>query len=347
MISHPTHWFKFGGKFWDHLPYYLIPNLPVKKIKTIIYATLFVATLISLLGILQIFFGFNYPFLPNPIVSSEGEFVGLNFGFRMHSGGYYSIVAVISLVFFCFLQGKGKEKIFLFFCALLNILAVFLANARTYFVALGIVILLIFLKKNVRWFILGSLLVMFTMLGLFQFRPGLQDRFISIFDTEKNHSNLMRLWMWKTSFQMTKKHLLAGVGFENWRNEVVKYWEKDKGKYPLIWIIDTNRKRGVEESKVLEAIQTHPHNSYLNVAVEDGLIGLVLFLFFWIGNSVQAFRRAKTLPQGSVMYTLNLAVGFSILMLMAGSFFEYNLSTARLLLPITFFMGLSYLPEKV
>lgn len=342
VISHPTAWFKFGGKFWDHFPYYLIPNLPVRKIKTIVYATLFVATLISLLGILQIFSGFNYPFLPNPIVSSEGEFVGLNFGFRMHSGGYYSIIAVISLVFFCFLKENWKIRIFLFLCSLLNILAVLLAQARTYYVALGLIILLIFLKKNIRWFIFGSLLVVFITIGLFQLRPSLKNRFVNIpdqlFDTKRDQSNMMRFWMWKTSFQMIKKHFLGGVGFENWQEEIVKYWERDKG---------TTRRQGIEDDTLLETIQTHPHNSYLNVAVEDGLIGLVLFLFFWIGNTIQAFRRAKKLPNGRLMYTLNLAVGFSILMLMLGSFFECNLTTARLLLPITFFMGLSYLPEKV
>jgi len=345
VISHPTAWFKFGGKFWDHLPYYLIPNLSVKKIKIIVYATLFVATLISLLGILQAFFGFNYPFLwEQPF--QKREFVGLNFGFRMHSGGYYSIVAVVSLVLFCFLKENWKTKIFLFLCSALNIIAVILAQTRTYYVALGLTISLILLKKNFRWFVFGSLLVVSITLRLFQTYPVPKIRFISIFNMTKNVSNAERFWMWKTSLQIMKKHPLVGIGFENWQEEVVKYWEKEKGKYPLNWIIVAEEKQGVKEQSVLSAIRSHPHNSYLNVAVEDGLIGLILFLFFWIGNSVRAFCRAKKLLKGSLMYALNLSVGFSLLMLMIGGFFEYNLITARLLLPMTFLMGLSYLPEE-
>lgn len=341
VFFYPIYSFKLGGKFWDHLPYYFIPNLLVRKVKIVIFATLFVATLISLMGVLQIFFGLNYPFLPKQLLSSNGEFIGLNFGFRMHSGGYYSIIAVVSLTFFCFLKANWKTKIFLLLCSVINILAVLLTQARTYYFALGLIIFLVFLKKNLRWFILGSSLLILTTIGLFQNRPDLKNRLVSIIDTKTNISNLVRLWMWKTSLRIIKEHPLIGIGFENWQEEVVKYFEKDKGKYPLNWIIANSR----DEKYYLQAIQCHPHNSYLNVAVEDGIIGLVLFLFFWVGNTVQAFRRAKELPVGSSMYTLNLAVGFSLLMLMLGSFFEYNLSTARLLLPITFLMGLSYLPE--
>jgi O-antigen ligase len=339
---YPIHSFKLGGKFWDHLPYFFIPNLSVKKTKTIIYATLFTATLISFMGILQAFFGFNYPFLPiQPLLN--GEFIGLNFGFRMHSGGYYSIIAVFSLVFFCFLKANWKEKIFLFFCSLLNILVVILAQARTYYVALGIIIPLVFLKKGIRWFISGSFLIIFAVLVLSKFYLGLEKRFVSILDTKKTVSNLERFWMWRTSLKIIKKYPFTGIGFENWQEEVVKYWEKEKGEYPLAWTIAQLEKEGIEEKYILRPLQSHPHNSYLNVAVEDGLIGLTLFLLFWVGNLVQAFRRAKKSPKGSLRYTLNLGVGFSLIMLLIGSFFEYNLSTARLLLPITFLMGLSYL----
>jgi len=311
---YPIHSFKLGGKFWDHLPYYLIPNLAIRKGKILIYATLFTATLISFMGILQAFFRFEYPFLPSQLLNKEGEFVGLNFGFRMHSGGYYGIITVFCLVFFCFFKENWKLRIFLFFCFILNILAVFLAQARTYYLALGLVLPLIFLRKGNWWLIFGTYLLIVSIAGLLDYRPELEKRFLSMVTVEKDMSAQSRLWMWKTSLKMIKKRPLAGIGFENWQEEVVKYWEKEKGEYPLAWTIAQLEKEGIEEKYILRPLQSHPHNSYLNVAVEDGLIGLTLFLLFWVGNLVQAFRRAKKSPKGSLRYTLNLGVGFSLIM---------------------------------
>jgi len=340
-LYHHAYWLKYCGKFWDHIPYFVIPNVKTKKTRYIIYITLFIASFIALLGIIQFFLKFEYPFLPlQPF--REGHFLGLNFVNRMHTGGYYGIITGFCLVFFCFLAEDKKLKYIFLICFLINISAVLLAQARTYYVAIGLTVFLILLAKSVRWFLLGSCLVIIAAFGVFQLNPQFKNRFVSIFNTKDNMSNLERLWMWDVSLRIIKKQPLTGVGYKNWKTEVENYFEREKEKNPLVWLISRSRRNGVSEQDILSALKAHPHNAYLNVAVDDGIIGLILFLLFWIGNLVQAFRRAKKNIHGSLSYALNMAVGFSITMLLIGGVFENNLTTARLLLPMTFFIGLSY-----
>lgn len=339
----PSNWFKYGGKFWAHLPYFIISQFKVKKIKIIIYVTLAVASLTALLGIIQFFGGFNYPFLKLQIIRDD-MFLGLNFRNRLHSGGYYSIITIISFVFFCYSNENKKTKIVLLIFSLLNFVAVLLTHTRTYYIAVLLTILLIvLLKKNWKWFIYGTVLVSILFFAPLKISHVLRNRVASIFDTKQNISNMMRLWMWKTALNVIKEQPIIGVGYRNWQYEVEKYFEKEKGQEPLLWIITRLRKSGVDEESILSTLKGHPHNAYLNVAVEEGLIGLTLFLLFWVGNSIAAFLRARLVKNENVLYTLNIAVGYSIIMLLFGAFFENNLTTARLLLPITFLMGLSYM----
>ena len=337
----PSDWIKYGGKFWAHLPYFIVPQLNVKKIKVIIYSTLVVASFVVLLGILQYIFSFNYPFLKNQPLEN-GRFIGLNFRNPLHTGGYYSIIAIVSFIFFCYSNENMKIKVGLFILALLNFVAVGLNSSRTYYVAILATVLLILLRKKIKWFILGTGLIFLLFIGIFKYSFSIKSRIISIFDTKENLSNVERLWMWKTALKIMKNHPIIGVGYKNWGKEVEVYFEKEKEQYPLLWIISRNYKGGNNEKDVLSTFKGHPHNTYLNVGVSEGLIGLILFVLFWFGNSIMAFKRARLAEKGSVMYTLNLAVGYSIIMLLIAGFFENNLTTARILLPITFLMGLSY-----
>ena len=338
----PSNWFKYGGKFWDHLPYFIIPQFKLKRIKIIIYITLAVASLTALLGVLQFFGGFNYPFLKMQFVRDH-MFFGLNFRNRLHTGGYYSIITIVTFVFFCYSNESRKMKIVLLAVSLLNFVAVLLSLTRTYYVATSLAIFIILLRKKLKWLILGAGLISILFFAPLRISYELKERVASIFTTKQNSSNMERLWMWKTALIIIKKHPIIGVGYGNWSNEVETYFEKDKGQEPLLWIITRYRKVGVDEQMILSVFKGHPHNAYLNVAVEGGLVGLALFLIFWAGNSIAAFSRARLAEKGTVLYALNIAVGYSIIMLLIGAFFENNLTTARLLLPITFLMGLSYM----
>ncbi|MFH1541085.1 MAG: O-antigen ligase family protein [Elusimicrobiota bacterium] len=336
-----SNWVKYGGKFWAHLPYFIIPQLNVKKIKIIIYSTLSVASFIAILGILQYIFNFNYPFLKNqPFVNCR--FIGLNFRNALHTGGYYSIIATVSFVFFCCSKENTKIKICLFILTLINFVAIGLNYSRTYYVAILATGLLILLREKIKWLIFGTGLVFLLFIGIFKYSYTLKNKVTSIFDTKENLSNVMRLWMWGTALKIMKEHPIIGVGYGNWEKEVKIYFENEKEQYPLLWIISRSYKVGRSEKGILNVFKSHPHNTYLNVGVSEGLIGLILFVLFWFGNSIMAFKRARMTEKGSTTYALNLAVGYSIIMLMIAGFFENNLTTARILLPITFLMGLSY-----
>jgi len=350
-VKNLSNWLKcleyYGGKFWDHLPYFIIPNLRVKKIKIIIYVTLVVASLTALFGIVQFFGDFDYPFMERQFVEGH-SFLGLNFRNRLHSGGYYSIITIVSFVFFCYFKENRKTKFAFFVFSLLNFIAVLLTFARTYYVATLLTISIILLRKRLKWLIIGSVLISILFFAPLKISHEIRDRVVSIVDTKQNPSNVERLWMWKTALKIIKKHPFIGGGYGSWSKEVEGYFKNEKGEEPLLWLINYYGGNSVdEETHLLEVFKGDPHNAYLKVTVESGLIGLVLLLLFWIGNSIASFLRARLLEKGTVLYTLNVAVGYSIIMLLIGAFFEHNLTTARLLLPITFLMGLSYVKSEV
>jgi O-antigen ligase len=97
----------------------------------------------------------------------------------------------------------------------------------------------------------------------------LKERFISSFSYEQN---LSRVYIWKATLQMIKDHPLLGIGTGNFPVEYPKY------RLPQAWEKDV----------------AYAHNLFMEVTVEFGFIGLILFCLFLFGIIYMGFSLALT-----------------------------------------------------
>jgi len=86
-------------------------------------------------------------------------------------------------------------------------------------------------------------------------------RAASLFDT-KSHDNQGRLMMWKSTWELANDNILTGVGAGNWRIAILPYYEAKHGSKYQNW--------------------RRPHNDFLWVFSEKGVIGVTLYLLLFL-----------------------------------------------------------------
>lgn len=136
------------------------------------------------------------------------------------------------------------------------------------------------------------------------------DRIKSIVHTGSG-SNLIRIKLWKESLRIIKNYPLLGCGLNNYAVIVPSY-------------------------KSFEGGGIYPHNSYLQMAAETGLLGLfsflaVLFAFFRIGLRYLSQKRDY----------LVLGVLSGVLAFLIHAFFDTHLYSLQLVVLFWYMLGLS------
>jgi O-antigen ligase len=249
------------------VPFIASIYLPEKWKKYVLIALLISGTISGLYGIVQFFDGFDY--IRNEPLSPLGRF------FRS-SGGYNSWFAfagnqlfVFAFVFTLVLCSERKSRLFrlLFFSAMAIFLSIIGSQTRSAWLGLIFVILLGTFIKSKKYFIYALVVLFISSIIVFLIFPDIQARFASIFDATKNEG---RLNIWHTSWIIFKNNWLVGIGHGNFDF----YFEKFKvpGFYDA---------------------GGHAHNDYLNVAVLNGISGLITWIGMWIAwfyYSVRAYR---------------------------------------------------------
>jgi O-antigen ligase len=202
------------------------------------------------------------------------------------SNTYGRLFLILIIFSYSFFKGGIQNKFIRFisvFLILYFLFALFLTGSRTSFL---LVLMLVFYfgvkdyKLNVN-FLLG---VFGLVLGLYILMPqGYVDSILLSFDdstyqgrsgdTEYNSiGKNVRLLLWSASFEMLDDtNWITGIGVGNYKHLMPEY-------LPFL----TNQ-------------VSHPHNSYISVLVESGLIGIVIFLYFnyLTLTSLFSFRHIK------------------------------------------------------
>lgn len=138
-----------------------------------------------------------------------------------------------------------------------------------------------YLKQNKKC--LAAVLV--VILGIASFMLSSRyyvQRVQSITNTTTDRSNADRIWVWKSATAMVQDHPVTGVGQGRFRAHYKKY------KYK-------------QEKQNL----THTHNNFVQVSVENGMIGLAGFLYFvlfYLYISLRNYRKNKN-PYDILIFT--------------------------------------------
>lgn len=141
---------------------------------------------------------------------------------------------------------------------LLVMVALALSGSRGAWVGMGASMVLLLLRPRrdrQGWPVLTVALVGFAALALLA--PDVQARIRVLLSLEEN---LGRLLVWKQSLALVRDHLLVGVGLGNFHEAFAAYESA---------ILDDRGRWGA----------TTPHNLFLTLAAEVGLLGLLSFLY--------------------------------------------------------------------
>jgi len=151
-----------------------------------------------------------------------------------------------------------------------------------------------------------------TAIGRINFKGTMiNTRIKSIFKIEKGTSALIRLMLWKEALKVARDYPLTGCGLNT---------------YSIV----------ARDYKSFEGGGVYPHNSYLQMLAETGLLGLlaffwVLFTFFKIG--------LHYLNQRKDFLALGLLSG--ILAFLAHAFFDTHIYSLQLVVLFWFMLGLT------
>ncbi len=197
------------------------------------------------------------------------------------------------------LTKPGWRK-FSLFLALLLVAEMFVLRTRgvwlSMFVATFVTLIAYFLvskKKKTKgvfpfkWVGIGAVMAVIILIGLFS-SEGVQD-------SVSDRSNLdRRLVFWQNSLSMIRDNPVMGVGAGNWRIEFPKYGLSS---------LDENRSDYQLGSSVHQGI-THiqrPHNDYLWVWTESGILGLLFFLGIFVVALWRLLRNLRSMETPAEM----------------------------------------------
>lgn len=199
-------------------------------------------------------------------------------------------------------------------------LALLFSQARSYYLAaLPAVLLLLFGKGWKRVAIMAGAGILAGVLLLALGPEPLRKRVFSIADS-KNASNTERLYLWRAGADMLKEHPVLGWGPGSYTLASPPFRE------PYAQFVQhPGRPVGFQTD-------CHAHNLYLQIALDNGLVGLGLFLAFLASALWGVWRRGNPALRWGVTAA---ALAFCI-----GGLFEYNGGDAEVSTLFFFLLGL-------
>jgi O-antigen ligase len=252
------------------------------------------------------------------------------FGDELILGSYFS--TVIFANFFYFIEKKKEKKlnIFLKLIPFFLIFPVILTGERSasLLVLITLISYTIYLYSFNKKTIILIVIIFFLILPFIFKNQNIKDRFLNqtleIFVANNSFSIDKFLHSpWGLHYQAGFKIFLENPFFGNG----YKSFKKKCSKYNYYKLEDLNR------SNVINVCSTHPHNFILEILIDYGLIGLILFLFFIFRLFVFLLRSIKIniIDKNDKNYFKYFLVSFIFIFIFlprpTGSFVSTNFST--------------------
>jgi len=289
MFSRNEFWTALGsGTFYSIIfPIALINQIESRKmIFRVIGISSFVLTVSAVLA--------NYQYLIENMRRAEGLA-----RFSITSGNV-SVMGVALLLPFLFKKWDKKTiNVIAGIAIFFNITAIIFSLTRGAYLALVVVLILFAVIKKPKF--LPLLLI--GMLLFYSFLPvNFQGRFESIFADFTEHS---RMDIWRASVDMTRDHILRGVGYDNFTEEYSNYTYENR---------DT---------------RTSAHNNYLFFATEMGLFAAAIFVYLnylLLVNFYSAYKKEQINNKDRALY---LGIFLAITGFLIAGLFETNITEAQ------------------
>lgn len=181
----------------------------------------------------------------------------------------YSILAFFIIIMLLISTKKIAYKLFYILSTTLLLINIMFSQSRNALITIVIGAFIISVLYDKRFIILSFILPI-----IFLIIPSIRSRAFQIFDMSQNSS---RFKIWSIDWLMIKNHPLAGIGYENFSIQYPIYTAQNP---------DFIVKDGY--------IAIHPHNIFLKIQTELGIIGSILFISFIIATIITLYKLIKS-----------------------------------------------------
>ncbi len=257
----------------------------------------------------------------SPTLNKHGILTGFLGGKLTYAGVLNSFSGVI-------IEKVAEQRNILSFLALfVLVLSTGINASRSYMAGIlisAITITFLNFKRYYRYFIL--ILSLFILAAIFF--PKTRNRLKTTTPRHPDSSIKIRIDLWKMGIHIIKQHPFTGLGFEVWPKVADSMVEK-YGSDLLKSKIKTN-------STSARAIRGHFHNTYLQMAVNGGIILLVFYLYLIFTMLKESFYLEEPMKSAYL---------FMFITFLVAGFFEYNFSDAEVAHAVFFFSGI-YLQRR-
>lgn len=267
--------------------------------KYFFYVSFFSLVFLFIDSLIQYYFKFNIFLMP----LSDSLRVSSVFGQELIMGGYVTKLLPLALIgLYSFLPNKASRNLLIFFLIAITLILVLLSGERSalFLFILFIIIFLVYLNKLVS----NIILVMIFFIGLLVsfFSSTIYERmFVRTFDQIFNDSRIYIFSVhhqahYETASKMFIDKPLFGVGPKQFRKIC------DDEKYKTILY---------SNNEAYSGCQTHPHNLYLQLLAETGIIGFIYLFSFFIYLSFKTFNAlVKSIFMNEKPYNISLVLSF-------------------------------------
>lgn len=258
----------------------------------LVKAMLVVAVFVTVYGILQKYFGyglFGSAYIREKIVTYY-EIIGRRLFSVMNNpnalGGYLGTMFPIALSMLLLAKIRWRWRAAL--AGLLALMAVVMLWAGSRGAMMGVAaaagIMLFLLRKNRAFVILLTVVLLLSLGGiLYTYEQETLSRYLRVYDSLD--VTLSGRWaIWETAVHIAKDHPGAGIGFYTWTTTYPEY--------------------GLSFWKTVD----NPHNLLLNMAVEQGIPGVILYVWFVILFLVTSFKFVRQTRAVSWAYPLMVGI---------------------------------------
>jgi len=268
-----------------------------KQILRIVYVLAVSACIFSIYGI--------HGYLNNTL-TEYGRAKGT---FDSYSRSAMYCMLVIPLVLTMSFHTKNKyTKLILILSALLTGILLVLTFTRGPWIILFVILLVLLFRKSKK--ILTIFLAALALLVLFYGPVTERVKFTFEIKEGINRTLSGRLTLWQNSLQIIKKHPVLGVGYGP--NIFRKMYLYPEYKF---YVTDTHG----------NFQQSDAHNLFLQIPIETGIIGLVVFMYLLVGcikYTYNSYTNAKDHFKKDVLFAIFLTIIGFLVCSISGYFYE-------------------------
>jgi O-antigen ligase len=318
---------QFRFLFFALFIYLFIKNK--QNIRYMIFGWLILVLFVCLDSIYQYFFLkdiFGYKILPGYPDGSIRLTGPLN---RMVVGSFITLMS-IPIIFYYFKKIKNftlLKKIIFILLYFIIFLTVLLSGERlAFFIFFGSTMLIFGFYLDFKKIIIYTLFIFFFITGAYFKNDSFRIRINNGYDILSNFYNSSYGRLYESSYLLFKKNYIFGVGLKNYR-------------------VDCDHQIDPRPENPYQFCSTHPHNFYLEIMTETGLVGFIIFIFsiifllIFINREMNrnnlSFKKFSSIAYGSsivlLIYFWPLKTSGSFFTTWNGSFFWFNLGILLLM----------------